>query len=115
MFDLPPDLDRLRVLEHQLQIWAGHVRQAIVAAEKREAAESAARTRAAANLDRFRPPAADWTVEWILGTQQPLTIHVGDCHMPGHTGPISREEARRLITGGVEACQFCRPDTVLGV
>lgn len=36
MYDLPPDLTRLRVLEQQLTIWIGHVRAAIAAAEQAE-------------------------------------------------------------------------------
>ncbi|MFJ3127942.1 hypothetical protein ACIPJO_34190 [Streptomyces sp. NPDC086993] len=36
MYDLPPDLPRLRTLEQQLTIWIGHVRAAITAAEQQE-------------------------------------------------------------------------------
>ncbi|MGW0775224.1 DUF6233 domain-containing protein [Streptomyces sp. NPDC002835] len=35
--------------------------------------------------------------------------------MAKRTRPVSSEQARQALADGVEACQFCRPDTDLGV
>ncbi|MHC3470749.1 DUF6233 domain-containing protein [Streptomyces sp. 7R007] len=48
--------------------------------------------------------------------RRPLQIHAGDCHMTGsRRRPVSRDEARRLLTGGLRACTHCRPDVQLDV
>nr|WP_202458389.1 DUF6233 domain-containing protein [Streptomyces sp. SID5464] len=48
---------------------------------------------------------------------QPAIIHVGDCSMiEGTPYWITEHDARVSITDpNIEACQFCRPDTELGV
>ncbi|MFJ7998916.1 DUF6233 domain-containing protein [Streptomyces sp. NPDC096310] len=116
MSDLPPDLPRLRILETWHQVQLQRIRDAITTAERNATDQRKAERQQAAQVrDRVKPPPADWTVEWIRGTRQPLTVHVGDCYMPGNTDPIAKDEAVRLIAGGVEPCQFCRPDTALGL
>ncbi|MFD4921697.1 DUF6233 domain-containing protein [Streptomyces goshikiensis] len=45
---------------------------------------------------------------------KPLNVHVGDCTMDDGKA-ISRDEARRLITEGVEPCPFCSPENALGM
>ncbi|MCX4581994.1 DUF6233 domain-containing protein [Streptomyces sp. NBC_01481] len=35
--------------------------------------------------------------------------------MAKHKKPVSQDQARAALAGGVEPCQFCRPDTALGV
>lgn len=109
MFDrLPPDLPRLRTLETWLSLALDEVRKAIAIKEQQEA-EAAAR--------RTPPPTPDWAIEMSL-TGSPQTVHIGGCRMGGtqnRTKPIARDQALRALTEGVEACQFCRPDSELGV
>ncbi|MGW2113234.1 DUF6233 domain-containing protein [Streptomyces sp. NPDC001948] len=109
MYDLPPDLPRLRTLEQQLTIWVGHVRAAIVAAEQREAERRQGEAR--------RPPAPDWIVELGIGQGAPLSeVHAGHCPAAGkRRRVIDRDQARALLADGVRACTHCRPDTALGV
>ncbi|MFD5548737.1 DUF6233 domain-containing protein [Streptomyces goshikiensis] len=45
---------------------------------------------------------------------KPLNVHVGDCTMDDGKA-ISRDEARRLITEGVEPCPFCSLENALGM
>ncbi|MES9558824.1 MULTISPECIES: DUF6233 domain-containing protein [unclassified Streptomyces] len=108
MYDLPPDLPRLRTLEQQLTIWIGHVRAAITAAEQQELERRRAKR---------RPPAPDWIVELGIGQGSPPTeVHVGHCHAAGkRRRVIDRDQARALLTDGIRACTHCRPDTSLGV
>lgn len=107
MFDhLPPDLPRLRTLETWLTLTLDEVRRAI-AAKEREAAQTR----------RTPPPPPDWVIEMSL-TGTPVTVHVGGCRMGGTAGrtkPLIRDQALRALTEGIEACQFCRPDSELGV
>lgn len=46
---------------------------------------------------------------------KPLNVHVGHCTMDDYGKAISRDEARRLITEGVEPCPFCSPENALGM
>ncbi|GLV88453.1 hypothetical protein Slala03_81420 [Streptomyces lavendulae subsp. lavendulae] len=46
---------------------------------------------------------------------KPLSVHVGDCTMDDYGRGISRDEARRLITEGVEPCPYCSPENALGM
>lgn len=48
---------------------------------------------------------------------EPAIIHVSDCSMiEGTPHPIGEHDARVSLTDPVmEACQFCRPDTELGI
>lgn len=109
MYDLPPDLPRLRTLEQQLTIWLGRVRTAIAAAEQREAERRQGEAR--------RPPIPDWVLEVGIGVgSPPVDVHTGDCYSIGkRRRPISREQALALLAEGVPACTHCRPDTDLGV
>ncbi|MFD3484982.1 DUF6233 domain-containing protein [Streptomyces sp. NPDC058665] len=111
MFDLPPDVSRLRVIEKQLTIWLGHVRRALAEAE----GEAATGQRATGTRDRVRPPAAEWVIEQSRASGEAVGVHRGDCHPAGISRPAGRDEAVRLLAAGVEPCPFCRPDTALGV
>jgi septal ring factor EnvC (AmiA/AmiB activator) len=113
MFDLPPDLPRLRVLEVWHRTWLQRIEQAIEEAEAAAAEEK----RAAEQRERQRPPAADWVITRGIDTQRtPIEVHVGGCHMQGkHTKPVTREQAVEAIVGGVIACGHCRPDSALGL
>ncbi|MFF8784878.1 DUF6233 domain-containing protein [Streptomyces sp. NPDC015125] len=107
MSDLPPDLPRLRVLETWLHLTLKEVRQAIVVAQQREAQQQ--RT--------TPPPPPDWVVQPGIGRDaHPVAVHVGGCGAAGQRArPISREQAVRALTEGIEACGLCRPDTELGI
>ncbi|RCH70416.1 hypothetical protein DT019_02720 [Streptomyces sp. SDr-06] len=63
------------------------------------------------------PPVPDWVLSYPRAgaTSRPDAVHVGDCGMAGkRTKPITRDQALRALAEGVEACQFCRPDSELG-
>lgn len=57
-----------------------------------------------------------WLAEYGIGGQRTVVqIHTGDCAMTGgRVRAISETEARRGVAE-VGACQYCRPDTVLGM
>ncbi|MFE9886891.1 DUF6233 domain-containing protein [Streptomyces scopuliridis] len=113
MFDLPPDLPRLRTLETYVRLQLHLIAEAIAIAEQREAAEQ----EAARQRKQRRPPPPDWTVSrGIDAHRSPVAVHIGGCHMQGkHVQAASRDDAVRLLSDGVEACGHCRPDTALGV
>src|SRR4051795_10175574 len=62
---------------------------------------------------RPRPPG--WVVEVGIGTgKPPVRVRAGTCHMIGpRRRPVSRDEARRLLTEGLFACTRCQPDSQL--
>jgi hypothetical protein len=109
MSDLPPDLPRLRTLEHWLTLSLDRVRERITFHEQRqhEQAHGAA----------VRPPVPDWILETGIGQRrEPLYVHVGGCHMAGkRQHPIDRAQAIRALSDGVEACAHRRADTALHV
>ncbi|MEV5944785.1 DUF6233 domain-containing protein [Streptomyces sp. NPDC051994] len=109
----PSRLDLLRFLERVQLQQLDQTRRWIAAEERREAEQAARRPPP-------EPPA--WIIATsratsVRGTKPPRTVHVGGCGMTegGTTRAISRDQALRALTEGVPACQFCRPDTELGV
>ncbi|MFI5821338.1 DUF6233 domain-containing protein [Streptomyces rishiriensis] len=71
---------------------------------------------AEAERGRIRPPEPpQWTVELGIGTgRPPVQMHGGDCRTAGkRRRPLGRDEARRLLAGGLRPCTHCRPDTQL--
>ncbi|MGA5565294.1 DUF6233 domain-containing protein [Streptomyces platensis] len=107
MNDLPPDVSRLRVLETWLQITLERVREQIIVAEQRAAQQARATP----------PPPPDWVVQLSIGAgAQPVAVHVGGCRGAGSRArPVSRDQAMRALTEGVEPCALCRADTELGI
>ncbi|WP_333732569.1 DUF6233 domain-containing protein [Streptomyces sp. IBSBF 3010] len=107
MYDLPPDLPRLRTLEQQLTIWLGHIHKAIAAAEQRKAEQQRGAER--------RSAVPDWIVELGIGQgAPPIEVHAGGCHAAGgRRRTIDRDQARRLIADGVRTCTHCQPDVEL--
>lgn len=106
---LPPDLLRLRALETWHAMWLGRIREAIAAAEAveeraQQQAVRAARTKAGWKIERQR----------MMGDRTPWRVHHGDCPM-GKGRACSRDDARRLLTEGTDACPYCRPDVDLGL
>ncbi|WP_405476457.1 DUF6233 domain-containing protein [Streptomyces sp. NBC_00009] len=66
--------------------------------------------------EQARPLAPDWLIEMGLGGRDPVCVHVGGCHMAGkRSRGVAKDQARRALAEGVDACPHCRPDTVLGV
>jgi hypothetical protein len=105
MYDLPPDLPRLRTLETWLAVTLDRVRQRIAEEEQQQT-----------EIDSRQPPppAPDWLIERDL-SGRPTVLHAGDCHMKGkRVKPASEDQARQALAN-LEACQHCRPDTTLGV
>ncbi|MDX2732896.1 DUF6233 domain-containing protein [Streptomyces sp. PA03-2a] len=109
MFDLPPDLLRLRTLRTWYAMWLSRIDEAIAAAEQQEKEKRQGEER--------RPPTADWIVELGIGVgQSPVEVHVGGCRMAGKRQRIiSREQALAALADGIRACIHCRPDTELGI
>ncbi|MFD9871736.1 DUF6233 domain-containing protein [Streptomyces niveus] len=109
MFDLPPDVPRLRVIEQQLTIWLGHVRKAITEAQAAEAIRANTRPVTTPHVDyRLGDPRP------IRGQREAPHLHTGDCRMGGGR-PITRDQALQALTADAEPCPYCRPDTELGV
>ncbi|MEW2068615.1 DUF6233 domain-containing protein [Streptomyces sp. NPDC007346] len=110
MYDLPPDLDRLRTLHTWYAMWLGRIDQAIKQAEEEQKAQELKAQRKAAATP-------DWVVELDRGTHNPYAdVHTGNCHMIGKRWKaITREQAAQLINQGGTPCTHCRPDTELGI
>ncbi|MET9438994.1 DUF6233 domain-containing protein [Streptomyces sp. NPDC006551] len=110
MSELPPDLPRLRTLEHWLVLSLDRVRARIAEVETREAALRPV---------RVLPEGPGWVLAYLRVGGRPVadSIHIGDCRMAGKiTKPLSRDEARHALTaGGIRACDICRPDSDLGI
>ncbi|MGW2305882.1 DUF6233 domain-containing protein [Streptomyces sp. NPDC001809] len=110
MSELPPDLPRLRTLEHWLVLSLDRVRERIAEIETREAALRPVRA---------LPEGPGWVLSFLREGGRPIadSIHIGDCRLAArHRKPLSREEARRALTaGGIRACDICRPDSELGI
>ncbi|MER6196034.1 DUF6233 domain-containing protein [Streptomyces sp. NPDC001586] len=108
MSELPPDPPRLRTIVTYLRNELGRAERALAVAEEREAA-------LARRSALPEPPA--WVVEQGIGAgQPPVSVHAGDCWDRGKRWrPLSAEEARRVLVGGVPPCTHCRPDTALGM
>ncbi|MFF4459443.1 DUF6233 domain-containing protein [Streptomyces mirabilis] len=107
--DLPPDLPRLRTLETWLILSLTRVQRRIADIEQREAERR--------HGQQVQPPIPDWLLEVGIGSDKaPVAVHVGGCHMAGkRVRGILRDQALRAITGGVDACSHCRPDSELGI
>ena len=110
MYDLPPDLPRLRTLETYLAMLLGDVRDRIGKIEQQQAT-SAPR--------RALPDKPEYVLSYLRERGQPIadSVHLGDCkQVSHHTRPLTRDQALQAITsGGIRACEICRPDSSLGV
>ena len=108
MTDLPPDLPRLRTLETWLALQLQAVRQAITAAERREAEQR--------HGQQARPPQPDWLLEAGLNRDAPAVyVHCGGCWNAGkRSRGVPRDVALQALAEGVPACSHCRPDVELG-
>ncbi|MCX5231427.1 DUF6233 domain-containing protein [Streptomyces sp. NBC_00233] len=103
MSDLPPDLPRLRTLEHWLVLSLDRVRRRIAEVETREAALRPVRQ---------LPESPGWVLSFLRECGRPVadSVHIGDCRLAARHRTLSRHEARRALTdGGIRACEICRP------
>ncbi|MGC5004833.1 DUF6233 domain-containing protein [Streptomyces sp. DT203] len=109
MYDLPPDLLRLRTLRTWHAMWVARLDEAIAAAEQQE--------REKQRGEEARPPTPDWIIELGIGVgSRPIEVHVGGCYAAGkRRRALTREQALAALADGIRACIHCRPDTELGV
>lgn len=107
--DLPPDLDRLHTLRVWHALWIRRIDAKIETLQRRQAEEEHGR--------RARPTPPEWIVELGIGTgRPPVQIHAGNCYAAGkRRRPVDRNEARRLLAAGLEACTHCQPDAQLHI
>ncbi|MFH8939478.1 DUF6233 domain-containing protein [Streptomyces griseosporeus] len=107
--DLPDDLERLRTLRIWHATWVERIDRKAAAILRRRAEQEHGR--------RHRPAPPEWIVELGIGTgRPPVQVHAGDCHMAGsRRRPVSRDEARRLLSDGLRACTHCQPDATLRI
>ena len=105
-----PELEKLRFL-YRVQL--GQVAQT----ERWIAVELGKLRERAARLPRQEGP--EYVLSYLRAGGQATvdSVHLGDCRMTSHhTKPLDREQARQAITsGGIRACEICRPDSELGV
>ncbi|MBT2369402.1 hypothetical protein J7E88_29980 [Streptomyces sp. ISL-10] len=65
---------------------------------------------------RLQPMDPGFVISRGIGQDpRPFEVHVGDRRMAKRAKAVSTIEARRLLTENVEACQFRRPDSELGM
>ncbi|WP_406422292.1 DUF6233 domain-containing protein [Streptomyces sp. NBC_00873] len=124
MYDLPPDLPRLRTLETFLVMLLARVRQRIGEVEQRERGKQRGGeqrgqgkrqpTERPSEEQRPRPHTPDWGItDTGIGVSR-AEVHHGDCWAGRQLRAVSREEAAAARAEGTPACEVCRPDTVLG-
>ncbi|MFI7396393.1 DUF6233 domain-containing protein [Streptomyces tendae] len=103
----PARLTLLRFLERVQLRDLDRTRRWIAEEERREAERRR-------GIER-KPPEPDWLLEQGLNpSSPPVYVHVGDCWNTGtRSKGIEREQARRALADGVEACPHCRPDSAL--
>jgi hypothetical protein len=124
---LPPDTARLRVLlahlDRQLAendtvaTWLRLQRDAVQQALA--VADSPRRQEERPQLHK-PPPGCDYLLESKRGPNDslPPAVHRTDCTMNSRpTSPLTEQDARMALTPGVgaEPCEFCRPETALGL
>ncbi|MFF0736449.1 DUF6233 domain-containing protein [Streptomyces chartreusis] len=107
--DLPPDLERLHTLRVWHALWVERIDRKIAAVQRRQAEEERGR--------QSRPERPEWIVELGIGADRaPVQVHAGDCYIAGkRRRAVSRDEARRLLAAGLEACTHCEPGTRLHI
>ncbi|MGW1710968.1 DUF6233 domain-containing protein [Streptomyces sp. NPDC002206] len=75
MYDISPDLPRLRTLRTWYGMWVDRIDEANAAAEQREKERQQGEER--------RPPTPDWIVLSIGVGARPIEVHVGGCYAAG--------------------------------
>lgn len=98
MHELPPDVERLRVLRTYLQLQLAAVDAALVAAEHGVEAWATG-------------PAVAWKLQHLpapAGQPGRGVLHRADCWIQG-IAELNRDEARVALEDGVEPCAICKP------
>ncbi|EDY66858.1 hypothetical protein RKD30_002079 [Streptomyces pristinaespiralis] len=110
--ELVSDIPRLALLR-----FLRRVQEQQLAQTDRWIAEEERRTSLAAQrVRRTAPRDPGFVISHGIGAgRRPFEVHVGDCRMAQRTKPVTPAEARELLAEGVEPCQFCRPDSELGM
>ncbi|MFG1664908.1 DUF6233 domain-containing protein [Streptomyces sp. Y7] len=90
-------------------LWIERIDRKIAAVQRRRAEEERGR--------QSRPEQPEWIVELGIGADRtPVQVHAGDCYMAGkRRRAVSSDEARRLLTAGLESCTHCEPDAQLHI
>ncbi|MFD3333500.1 DUF6233 domain-containing protein [Streptomyces sp. NPDC058700] len=105
-----PELEKLRFL-YRVQLSQVAQTERWIEAEVAKLRERASR--------RPRREGPEYVLSYLRAGGHPTadSVHVGDCRMASHhTKPLTRDQARQAITtGGIRACEICRPDSDLGV
>ncbi|WP_336115244.1 DUF6233 domain-containing protein [Streptomyces sp. PTD9-10] len=136
MSQLPPDPPRLRavlayldsrVADHEtvgiyLRLQRDAVRSALAAAERQAPGrQQLPPTQRSALGAPTQQQASGYKVEQKLSKGHPLgaAVHLADCTMTQRgTRPVSADDARKVLSQDPQffrACEFCRPDTKLGI
>ncbi|MGY4966789.1 DUF6233 domain-containing protein [Streptomyces sp. 900105245] len=138
MNELPPDPSRLRAIlayldqriaetetvATYLRLQTRAVRHALAAVEKRPSNDrrlppTPSQPRSA--LEAPAPQGGGYVVEKQVHAGHPLgaAVHRADCTViQRDANPIGADDARQALTGDAKffrACEFCRPDTALGI
>jgi len=105
-----PELEKLRFL-YRVQLGQVAQTERWIEAELGKLRERAAR--------QPLPAGPEYVLSYLRagGHATADSVHLGDCRMVSHhTKPLDRDQARQAITsGGLRACEICRPDSELGV
>lgn len=105
-----PELEKLRFL-YRVQVGQLAQTEKWIDAELAKLRERASR--------RPLPDGPSYVLSYLRAGGQPTadSVHTGDCkQVSHHTKPLTREQALQAITsGGLRACEICRPDSELGV
>ncbi len=134
MNELPPDPPRLRaILRYLDEQVAATETVGVYLRLQRDAVRAALAASETPRRQPTPPPAAakrpDEPAQPLTGyklepkkhpsSPQPAHIHVADCTMNNRrTSPLTADQARIALrdpAGLMEACEFCRPDTELGL
>ncbi|MFD0272238.1 DUF6233 domain-containing protein [Streptomyces sp. NPDC127106] len=105
--NLAGQIARHRAVVGWLEWQLGQTREALARLEQQEAVATARRP---------EPRVPDWKLE-VHRTgygPRPFRVHAGHCP-DGHGKEITRHEALRLLSDGIEACPFCGPDRELRI
>lgn len=108
-----PELEKLRFLYFLYRVQLGQVAQTErwIEAELAKVRERASR--------RPLPAGPAFVLSYLRvgGKATADSVHLGDCAMVSHhTRPLDEQQARQAVTsGGIRACEICRPDSELGV
>lgn len=106
------DIPRLALLRFLRRVQEQQLAQTDrwIAEEERRTSLASQRVRRTASRD------PGFVISHGIGAgRRPFEVHVGDCRMARRTKPVTPVEARELLVEGVEPCQFCRPDSELGM